>query len=44
MPEAGVKAAVEAAIANPYANPRPLERQALEGLLTRAYLGEPPLS
>jgi maleylacetate reductase len=42
MPEAGVKAATEAAIANPYANPRPLERQALEDLLGRAYAGEPP--
>lgn len=44
MPEAGVGAAIEQAMANPYWNPRPLERDALSGLLARAYRGERPAS
>jgi alcohol dehydrogenase class IV len=42
MPEDGIDRCVELALANPYWNPRPLERAALHGLLTRAYLGEAP--
>lgn len=41
MPEAGVEQAVDLALANPYWNPRPLERQGLLDLISRAYRGEP---
>ncbi|TCL71380.1 maleylacetate reductase [Rhizobium sp. BK251] len=44
MPEVGVGAAIEQAMANPYWNPRPLEKDALTGLLARAYRGERPAS
>jgi alcohol dehydrogenase class IV len=43
MPEDGVAAAVEEAMANAYWNPRPLERPPLEALLSRAARGEQPL-
>lgn len=43
MPEAGVNKAVDLALANPYWNPRPLERAAIRELLARAYAGEPPM-
>ncbi|MBX4864172.1 maleylacetate reductase [Rhizobium sophorae] len=42
MPEDGVEAAAEQAMANPYWNPRPLERDALTSLLAGAYRGEAP--
>lgn len=42
MPAEGVDATVERAMADPYWNPRPLERAALRDLLARAWSGEPP--
>lgn len=42
MPEDGVAAAADQAMANPYWNPRPLERDAIEALIRAAYHGEPP--
>ena len=42
MPESGIDQATELALANPYWNPRPLERQALRELIVRAWSGEPP--
>jgi alcohol dehydrogenase class IV len=44
MPEDGIDRCVELALANPYWNPRPLARDGIYGLLTRAYLGEVPSS
>ena len=42
MPEAGIDEAADRAMANPYWNPRPLEREAIRGVIARAYAGEPP--
>jgi alcohol dehydrogenase class IV len=42
MPADGLDRAADLAVANPYPNPRPLERAALRALLQRAYDGEPP--
>ncbi|HKR91770.1 maleylacetate reductase [Novosphingobium sp.] len=42
MPEAGLERALDLALAKPYPNPRPLERAAMQGLLARAWAGEPP--
>jgi len=42
MPRSGVDKAAELAMSNPYWNPRALERDALRGLLERAYAGLPP--
>ena len=42
MPEEGIEQAVSATLAAPYWNPRPLEGAALQGLLTRAWNGDPP--
>jgi maleylacetate reductase len=42
MPENGVELATDRALSNPYWNPRPLERDALRGLIARAYAGERP--
>lgn len=39
MPHSGIAKAVEQAIANPYANPRPVEADALTDLLERAWSG-----
>jgi maleylacetate reductase len=39
MPQDGIEQAVEQAIANPYANPRPVEANALRDLLERAWSG-----
>ncbi|WP_345791361.1 maleylacetate reductase [Burkholderia gladioli] len=44
MPEDGVDKAVELALANPYWNPRPLERNGLRDLIGRAYAGVPPIA
>ena len=42
MPEDGIDIAVERAFANPYWNPRPLERDAVRVLIARAFAGERP--
>lgn len=39
MPEAGIARAAELAVANPYWNPRPIEREPIEHLLRRAWNG-----
>lgn len=41
MPEAGIDRAADLAMANPYWNPRPLERAGVRALLARAWAGEP---
>jgi maleylacetate reductase len=43
MPEAGIDRAADLAMANPYWNPRPLERAGIRGLIARAWAGEPPV-
>ena len=43
MPEAGLEKAADMALANPYWNPRSLDREGLRGLLSRAWAGEPPV-
>lgn len=42
MPEDGIEAAISQTLAAPYWNPRPLEADALRGLLTQAWHGAPP--
>jgi alcohol dehydrogenase class IV len=42
MPEDGIDRAVDLALANPYWNPRPLEREALRACIAAAWAGEPP--
>ncbi|HEY0479524.1 MAG TPA: maleylacetate reductase [Kofleriaceae bacterium] len=42
MPAGGLDRAAELAVANPYWNPRPLERGAIRELLERAFTGAPP--
>jgi alcohol dehydrogenase class IV len=42
MPRAGLDRAADLAVANPYWNPRPVERAALRELLERAFTGAPP--
>jgi alcohol dehydrogenase class IV len=42
MPAGGIDRATDLAIANPYWNPRTLERAAIRDLLERAYAGAPP--
>lgn len=44
MPADGIDEVVERTMADPYWNPRPLERAAIRDLLTRAWSGEPPSS
>ncbi|MFS8973814.1 iron-containing alcohol dehydrogenase [Cupriavidus necator] len=41
--ESDIPVAADIALTNPYWNPAPLEREALLGLLQRAYQGEPPI-
>jgi maleylacetate reductase len=41
MPEAGIDRATELAMANPYWNPRPLDKAAVHALLERAWSGAP---
>ncbi len=42
MPQDGIARAAEAAMKNPYFNPRPLEAAAIHGLIERAWRGDPP--
>jgi len=42
MPEAGIDQAADLALANPYWNPRALDRDGIRKLLKRAWAGEPP--
>jgi maleylacetate reductase len=42
MPEAGIDRAVEIALVNPYANPRPIERVLLRRLIANAWSGVRP--
>ena len=42
MPERGIDEATDLALANPYWNPRPLERQGIRDLIARAWAGEGP--
>ena len=42
MPETAIDRAADIAVHNPYPNPRPLEREALRGLLRRAWAGDFP--
>jgi maleylacetate reductase len=43
MPESGIDRAADLALANPYWNPRPLEREALRACIAAAWAGDPPL-
>jgi alcohol dehydrogenase class IV len=42
MPEVGLERAVDLALANPYWNPRPLEREGIRSLLDDAWHGRRP--
>jgi len=42
MPRDGIDTAADRALANPYWNPRTLEREPIRALIARAYAGEPP--
>lgn len=42
MPQDGIEAAADLAVANPYFNPRPVERDAIRDLIARAWAGDPP--
>ena len=42
MPGDGIDRAADLAVANPYWNPRPLDRSAIRDLLARAFTGAPP--
>ena len=42
MTQHGIETAADIAMANPYWNPRPLDRTAIRDLLARAYAGEAP--
>jgi maleylacetate reductase len=44
MPESAVDRAADLAVRNPYPNPRALEREAIRGLLVRAWAGAFPLT
>ena len=43
-PRAASTSAADLAVANPYWNPRPLERGAIRELIARAWAGEPPVA
>jgi alcohol dehydrogenase class IV len=43
MPESGIDKATDIALSNPYWNPRPLEREAIRKLISRAWAGEEPI-
>jgi alcohol dehydrogenase class IV len=42
MPEDGIDRAAEAAMADPYWNPRPLEASTVRALIADAWAGRPP--
>jgi alcohol dehydrogenase class IV len=42
MPQSGVERAADLALANPYWNPRPLDREAIRDLIADAWSGVPP--
>lgn len=42
MPESGIDKAADLALANPYWNPRPLERDAVRACIAAAWAGDPP--
>jgi maleylacetate reductase len=42
MKEGDIPRIAELAVANPYANPRPVTRDGVEALLRAAWAGEPP--
>ena len=42
MPQDGIERAADLAVANPYFNPRPVERAAIRDLIARAWEGAPP--
>lgn len=42
MPEEGIKEVVDLILADPYPNPRPMERDALQAMLEDAWHGSPP--
>ena len=44
MPQSGLDRAADLAAANPYWNPRPIEREAIRALLDDAFFGRPPAS
>jgi maleylacetate reductase len=44
MPAHGIDEATELALANPYWNPRPLDREGVRDLIARAWAGEGPLT
>jgi maleylacetate reductase len=44
MPADGIGEVVERTVDDPSRNPRPLDRDAIRDLLTRAWSGEPPRS
>jgi len=44
LPESGLDRAADLAAANPYWNPRPIERDAIRALLSDAFHGRPPTS
>ena len=42
MREEDIARIADLAVANPYANPRPVTREGVEGLLRAAWTGDPP--
>lgn len=44
MKEADIDAAADAAVRDPYWNPRPVEREPVRDLIARAWAGDPPLA
>lgn len=44
MPQEGIERAADLAVANPYWNPRPIEREAIRALLERAWAGSDPIA
>jgi maleylacetate reductase len=42
MPQAGIEQAVEQAVKNPYWNPRPIDRDGIRQLISRAWAGDQP--
>ena len=44
MPQSAIEAAAEMAVSKPYPNPRPLDREAIRGLLARAWSDGVPLA